>query len=277
MNIIDCTLRDGGYYNDWNFSNEFINNYLLSLNSTSKISFVEIGYKNLLEPQSSKSFGSCYYTSESFISSIKIPKKINLAVMIDVKKVLHVNEIYKYFHFTKVKSKIKLVRLAVEYFDFPKALIISRILKKIGFKVAINLLKTNIIPSFDFLLKAKLNDFDILYIVDTFGSMSKPEILKIVTDLKRFWSGDLGFHGHDNQHNALSNTLFFLQHGNWADSTISGMGRGAGNVKTEELLYELYPSFNIDKLLKFSEKFMSPLKKDLQLGSKFLLFLFRQK
>ena len=31
INIIDCTLRDGGYYNNWNFSNNLVNDYLKSV------------------------------------------------------------------------------------------------------------------------------------------------------------------------------------------------------------------------------------------------------
>ena len=42
MQILDCTFRDGGYYTDWNFSNEVLNKYL---NAVSKlpISIVELG------------------------------------------------------------------------------------------------------------------------------------------------------------------------------------------------------------------------------------------
>jgi len=28
INLLDCTLRDGGYYNNWDFSNELVNKYL---------------------------------------------------------------------------------------------------------------------------------------------------------------------------------------------------------------------------------------------------------
>ena len=41
--ILDCTIRDGGYYTDWNFSDEFINDYL-SACANSPISIVELGY-----------------------------------------------------------------------------------------------------------------------------------------------------------------------------------------------------------------------------------------
>ena len=37
LTILDCTLRDGGYYNDWNFSKDFI---ILLINSGMKIAFI---------------------------------------------------------------------------------------------------------------------------------------------------------------------------------------------------------------------------------------------
>ena len=34
INIIDCTLRDGGYYNNWYFINKLVNDYLKSISET---------------------------------------------------------------------------------------------------------------------------------------------------------------------------------------------------------------------------------------------------
>ena len=51
--IIDCTLRDGGYYNNWNFTKKFANRYLSVLNELN-IDYVEVGFKKLI---SSKDFG----------------------------------------------------------------------------------------------------------------------------------------------------------------------------------------------------------------------------
>ena len=49
-------------------------------------------------------------------------------------------------------------------------------------------------------------------------------------------NGPFGIHAHDNTEIALHNTITSLQSGaSFADSTILGMGRGPGNVKTELL------------------------------------------
>ena len=43
MKILDCTLRDGGYYTKWNFSKKLFENYLKTI-SKLNITFIELGY-----------------------------------------------------------------------------------------------------------------------------------------------------------------------------------------------------------------------------------------
>ena len=44
LTLLDCTLRDGGYYNNWNFSKDLVNEYLKAI-AASGIKFVEIGFR----------------------------------------------------------------------------------------------------------------------------------------------------------------------------------------------------------------------------------------
>ena len=46
INILDCTFRDEGYYNNWNFSNEEFDNYIAITNNL-PIDYIEIGYLNV--------------------------------------------------------------------------------------------------------------------------------------------------------------------------------------------------------------------------------------
>ena len=43
VNILDCTIRDGGYYNNWNFDIHSVRSYLNQIYKT-KIKVVEIGF-----------------------------------------------------------------------------------------------------------------------------------------------------------------------------------------------------------------------------------------
>ena len=43
--ILDCTLRDGGYYTDWDFAPNVVNTYLDAINAL-PIDYIEVGYRN---------------------------------------------------------------------------------------------------------------------------------------------------------------------------------------------------------------------------------------
>jgi len=45
VKILDCTLWDGGYYNNCNFSIELINKYLKVM-SEIKVDYVEVGFRS---------------------------------------------------------------------------------------------------------------------------------------------------------------------------------------------------------------------------------------
>ena len=79
LNILDCTLRDGGYYNNWYFKKDLINEYLRVMDII-KVDYVEIGFRFL---DKVKIKGPCAYSKESFLKSLKIPKNLKLGVMIN--------------------------------------------------------------------------------------------------------------------------------------------------------------------------------------------------
>ena len=79
INILDCTLRDGGYYNNWYFEKDLINEYLKVMDIL-KIDYVEIGFRFL---DNIKSKGPTAYSEESFLKTLKIPKKLKIGIMIN--------------------------------------------------------------------------------------------------------------------------------------------------------------------------------------------------
>ena len=70
--------------------------------------------------------------------------------------------------------------------------------------------------------------------------MSPKDVKNTILSIKKGWSGKVGFHAHDNKGQAITNCLTAIDnHIDIIDSTVLGMGRGAGNAKTESLLVEL--------------------------------------
>jgi 4-hydroxy 2-oxovalerate aldolase len=85
ITLIDCTLRDGGYYNNWDFSPSLINSYMDSVHK-SGVDYIEIGFRAFTNTIHK---GPCAYSSDYFLSSLSIPKKVKIGVMINASDVLN--------------------------------------------------------------------------------------------------------------------------------------------------------------------------------------------
>ena len=77
--LLDCTLRDGGYYNNWNFEKKLVNEYLRAINETN-IQYIELGFRTLGKQ---KIKGNTAYTTDEFINSLSIPKNLKIGVMVN--------------------------------------------------------------------------------------------------------------------------------------------------------------------------------------------------
>lgn len=130
--IIDCTLRDGGYYNNWEFSKELVNDYLLTLSKVG-VKFIEIGFRS---SENKKFKGPTWHSTDNYLNSIKIPKKIELGVMINASEIINKDEDYgtylKKIFLIKKKSKLNFIRVASHFEEVPSSIKICKILKKNG-------------------------------------------------------------------------------------------------------------------------------------------------
>ncbi len=245
LNILDCTLRDGGYYNNWNFDSDLVANYLRAMEECS-VSYVELGFRF---NTSDKSFGPFGSTTEDFLNSLDLPSSLKYALMVNGKEYLKSNEeeieaLVKEIFVPAEKSKISLVRVAINFdaASETKALLMS--LKKLGYMIGLNLMQSSGKSESEYIeISKKIQQWDIvdiLYFADSFGNMDPEEVSFIVDSLRQGWKGDLGFHSHNNKGYALGNSIRAIEKGiSFCDCTVTGMGRGAGNVTTESLLMEL--------------------------------------
>ena len=99
-NILDCTLRDGGYYNNWQFSKKTIQKYI-NLISKTDIKFVEIGF--LFLPLDKKK-GLTANCDKNFFNSFSFPENINFGIMINAADLIN------YTNQIDEKKKIKVLR-----------------------------------------------------------------------------------------------------------------------------------------------------------------------
>lgn len=245
LNILDCTLRDGGYYNNWNFDSSLVDGYLRAMEEC-PVSYVELGFRF---NSSDNSFGPFGSTSEEFLNSIELPTSLKYALMINGKEFLQSNEddleaLVKNNFVPANKSKISLVRVAINFDKALQTKSLIKLINKLGYKVGLNLMQSNGKSESDYFEISKeiqkWNTVDVLYFADSFGNMDPDEVSFIIDSLRKGWEGDIGFHSHNNKGYALGNSIRAIEKGiSFCDCTVTGMGRGAGNVTTESLLMEL--------------------------------------
>jgi 4-hydroxy 2-oxovalerate aldolase len=244
LKLIDCTLRDGGYYNNWKFDSSFINKYLSSI-IKSNIDIVEIGFR-FISPNND--FGDLAYSTDKYLSQFSVAGEIDFAVMINAKDFIYSDlgvESALHLSFNnKSKSIVDIVRIATHVNDIDECKLIANVLRKLGYRVFLNLMqidsiKLNVLSDAANKIK-KWNSIEVLYFADSFGNLDAYSIDNIVKTIKSIWDGDMGIHAHDNKGHALINSLSAIDSGvNYVDATILGMGRGAGNTKMENLLVEI--------------------------------------
>jgi len=244
LQILDCTLRDGGYYNDWDFSESIVKKYLSSM-SSAKVDIVEIGFRFL--PQK-KLLGKFAYSEDDFLNTLSLPSKISYAVMINASDLINYedglqNAINNLFSIKK-DSPVDIIRIATHSSDIKECRTIAIALKNLGYRVFLNLMQISTLDTKSITNIAKdiesWDCIDAFYFADSFGNMNPDLVSSIISIISSQWSGELGIHTHDNKNQALGNSLKAIEQGiTYVDATLLGMGRGAGNAKTEALLVEI--------------------------------------
>lgn len=279
IKLLDCTLRDGGYYNNWDFDSDLVHDYLLCMQSVG-IDFVEIGFRSLLK----NGFKGAYaYSTDSFLKTLDIPDGLNLGVMINASELLSENarpeEIIEEF-FTE-SSQVKLVRIAAHLREFKQILPVSQVLKDKGYLVGINIMQiseANKEEIIDFAKEANKWPIDVLYFADSLGNLSPNEIKQIIVNLRLGWKGDIGIHTHDNTSLAMINSRVAFEEGAaWIDSTVMGMGRGPGNAKTESAIIEFekerHAQPNLESIVELIDNYFSPLQEKYSWGTNVFYYL----
>jgi len=242
MKILDCTLRDGGYYTNWDFDKNLLDTYFKSFNYL-PVDYLEIGYRS--NPMNSY-LGAYFYCPLQILKGIKEKTQKKLVIMLNEKDVRpeHCDALLG-----PCIGLIDMVRLAIDPKNFERALKLAQKVKSLGFELGMNVMyMSNWKYQSKFVKQLKeLNGLaDYFYMVDSYGSVFPSDVKETYKLVEAEVKINIGFHGHNNMEMALINTLTAIDCGaQIVDSTITGMGRGAGNLKTELLLSALNVKDNL--------------------------------
>lgn len=234
IHLLDCTLRDGGYINNWAFGEATIKGVIRKLEATG-IEMIEVGF---MREQAYNPNQSLFPTIESFRNVIEEKKKDVLYVgMIDMGAPVSLENIIPYdgtsvdgLRVIFKKSKMK------EAYEYCKAL------KEKGYKVFVNFVNTDQYSEQEWIegiryfapIKA-----DGITIVDTFGTIKRKQFQRMVetADACMDKASMLCYHAHNNLQQAFANAEAMvdmnLERNICIDACVFGMGRGAGNLNLE--------------------------------------------
>lgn len=238
ISFLDCTLRDGGYINDWRFGNLTIRSVVSRLDAAG-LDYIEVGFLDSRQKyDNERSMFPDIPAISRTLGSVR-PKRAKLVAMID----------YGTFDESLLVpadgSGLYGIRLIFTKDRVDPALAFARKIREQGYHLFLNLVSTSSYCDRELLsLVEKINEVgpEAVSIVDTYGLMFGPDMVGYAMLLDRNLDKRiaLGYHSHNNLQMSNANTIEFikihLNRDTIVDSSVLGMGKNAGNACTELIL-----------------------------------------
>lgn len=243
ISILDCTLRDGGYVNNWEFDNRTASGIIEELQDAG-IEFVEVGILGLTKNAEEQ------VKFNDFSEILPLLKKKNDKCVYTL--MLTYSEKDSFQIPACGEDTVQCIRLAFFKPEWKEALKYAEGLKQKGYIVFLQAMATPVYSDEELeALVKEVNDVDpyAFYIVDSFGVLYNRDVLHLVKVVDDILAPGIafGFHAHNNIQMAFSNSQVFAEYETdrhlIIDAGIYGMGRGAGNLATELIAQYLNKNF----------------------------------
>ena len=231
FNILDCTLRDGGYMNQWSFADTVISEIIGGLASAG-LDFIEVGYLN----KSIKKKNTTQFENTEVISKFLKKSGCIYLAMADADQ----------FSAENLSdcdgTSIDGIRVIFYKHQIEQAMLLAEAVKEKGYFLFMQPMVTidYTMDEYVRLIKkiARLRPYAVS-IVDSFGYMLKEDFRKYFKVIDNLIEPEVfvGFHSHNNMNLAFITAQDILEYDTCRklilDASLYGMGRGAGNLNTE--------------------------------------------
>lgn len=231
--LLDCTLRDGGYINNWEFGKSHVKDMIHKL-TEANLDYIECGYLNNAHTGTEQAI---FKTIEEM--SELLPENRGNSLYLAM---ADVNQFSKEDITSYTGKSIDGIRVVFYKHQIEQALDLCVAINAKGYKLFVQPMVTidYTIDEYTELARriAELNPYAIA-IVDSFGYMLKEDFRKYFKILDNILpiSVNIGFHSHNNMELAFLTAQDILEYTTKRnlviDSSLYGMGRGAGNLNTE--------------------------------------------
>ena len=248
IKVLDVTLRDGGCVINFDFGQAYIDK-ILDAQEKSDIEIIELGY---LDDKKGSEHSRTQYINEKVIEKNIIKSKkenISYVAMMDYGK-YDVDTLGD-----RTPNGIDGIRLAFHKKNYRDIIDVGRKIISKGYDLYIQPMLTLRYSDYELiellnLVNDELNDTKAFYIVDSFGEMREGDVIRLFCLINEYLNDNMsiGFHSHNNLQLSYSNTISLINvvrnRDVIIDSSIMGMGKGAGNLNTELLLEHLNLFYN---------------------------------
>ncbi len=271
LKVLDCTIRDGGLINNYQFSKDFVKAVYRAA-CQSGVDYVELGKKlEESDEYTREKYGPWNFCDEDdlreVIDACECENSPVVAVMYDVGRV-DVSKLQP-----RDQSPMGMVRTACYVHQIDAGLDLIKRCKDLGYETTINIMAASAAIESELVEGLqevnKTPEVDYLYLVDSFGAFYSEQVTYYLNLYKKHAPDkELGFHAHNNQQLAFSNTQQAIIDGvNLLDATINGIGRGAGNCNLELLLNFLKnPKFDVRPIYRVIQEQFVPLRDQIEWG-----------
>lgn len=270
VQLLDCTIRDGGYINNWRFSLDFAKALYRAV-SEAGVDYMETGFV-FGESRETKSPWANYHYDPTGYSALKnaVPNGCRMVGLLN----------YGGFEIKEIPPSVQMpfdmLRVVCHRADAAAAATVAAELSQLGYETTVNFMGVSNYTPVELIELIQIindhkNEVGYFYVADSFGSLMPEDTRRIVDTLRYGTQARLGFHPHNNLQMAFANSLAAIQAGaSIVDGSVFGMGRGAGNLFTEVMVAYLEAQgesrYRLLPLLQFADLFMEPLREQYDWG-----------
>ena len=278
VSLLDCTLRDGGYVNDWRFGRDAIRGIGPKL-AKSGVEIFEVGF---IKGDSFDPDRAVFPDIASIVDSVA-PKQPELMYvgMVDMSAPVPTERLIP-----KREDSVDGLRVIFKKDKQIEAYSMCQALIRAGYPVFVQFVGTDQYSEEEW--EKALKTFSSLRpyaisIVDSFGLIKRKQFLRYVEIADRILPQEigLGYHAHNNLQQAFGNAEAFVEAGLERDIVIDGsvfgMGRGAGNLNMElfaDYMNENHgTSYRIEPMLEIMDEYLQDIYRERFWGYSLPLYL----
>ncbi|MGI6501528.1 MAG: aldolase catalytic domain-containing protein [Anaerostipes sp.] len=261
--VLDCTLRDGGYVNNFEFSEATIKTIISKLGKA-HMDVIECGFLEDTEYDKDK---SVYSRTEQIVPMIEKKRKRSMYVAMIVTGKMPASKVSP-----RTEDGIDGIRVTFHKKEIDEAFALGYALMDKGYEVFMQPVGTTTYKDSEILdLIERINEMKpyAFYLVDTLGKLYIKQLMKLFYLVDDNLDEDIviGYHSHNNLQLSFSNAQALIQNRGkrsvMIDGSVLGMGRGAGNLCSEIMVQYINENmeyrYHTDNLIELIDDYINPI------------------